>query len=101
MKGETKTIYTKFFTGSAGGKQRFILRTELDVWRFDLLQNGLLGIPLQGSTVIRAGQLRSFHGDPADRMIVATAIDNSATPITADEKILSWGRFHQKIGARV
>ncbi len=42
---------------------------------------------MQGSTAIRAGQLISFHGDPADRMIVATAIENSATLITADEKI--------------
>ncbi|MCJ7603101.1 MAG: type II toxin-antitoxin system VapC family toxin [Desulfobulbaceae bacterium] len=82
-------------------KQRLILLTELDVWRFDLLQTGLLEIPLRGTTAIRAGQLQFFHGDPADRMIVATAIDNSATLMTADEKILSWGRFHQKIDARL
>ena len=82
-------------------KQRLTFQIELDVWRAELLRTGLQEIPLQGSTAIRAGQLESFHGDPADRMIVATAIENSATLITADEKILSWDQLHQKIDARL
>ena len=82
-------------------KQRLTLQMDLNVWRFELLQTGLLEIPLQGSTAIRAGQLISFHGDPADRMIVSTAIENSATLITADEKILGWDRLLQKIDARL
>jgi PIN domain nuclease of toxin-antitoxin system len=82
-------------------KQRLVMNTELDVWRSDLLQTGLLEIPLRGTTAIRAGQLQNFHGDPADRMIVASAIENGATLMTADEKILSWNQFHQKIDARL
>ena len=82
-------------------KQRLTLQMDLNVWRFELLQTGLLEIPLQGSTAIRAGQLISFHGDPADRMIVSTAIENSATLITADEKILGWDGLLQKIDARL
>ena len=82
-------------------KQRLTFQIELDVWRAELLQTGLQEIPVQGSTAIRAGQLKSFHGDPADRMIVATAIENSATLITADEKILLWNQLHQKIDARL
>ena len=81
-------------------KQRLTMQTELDVWRSDLLQTGLLEIPLQGTTAIRAGQLQLFHGDPADRIIVATAIENGATLMTADTKILSWKALHQKINAR-
>jgi len=50
-------------------KSRLDIRIELYVWRLELLQSGLLEIPLQGSTAIRAGQLQEFHGDPADRMI--------------------------------
>ena len=80
-------------------KRRLDIRIELDVWRFELLQSGLLEIPLQGSTSLRAGQLQEFHGDPADRMIVATAIEHSATLVTADQKILAWGNLHQKIDA--
>ena len=80
-------------------KRRLDIRIELDVWRLELLQNGLLEIPLQGSTALRAGQLQNFHGDPADRMIVATALEHSATLVTADQKILDWGNLHQKIDA--
>jgi PIN domain nuclease of toxin-antitoxin system len=82
-------------------KQRLIMKTALDVWRSDLLQAGLLELPLLGATAVRAGQFRLFHGDPADRIIVATAIESSATLLTADEKILSWGLLQQKIDARL
>lgn len=80
-------------------KKRLDIQMELDVWRMELLQNGLQELPLQGSTAIRAGQLQAFHGDPADRMIVATALENSATLMTADKKILDWDKLQQKIDA--
>jgi len=82
-------------------KQRLTMQPGLADWRFELLQAGLLEIPLGGATAIRAAQLPLFHGDPADRMIVATAIENGATLMTADEKILSWNQLHQKIDARL
>jgi len=75
---------------------RLTMQTELDVWRSDLLKTGLLEIPLLGTSAIRAGQLQLFHGDPADPMIVATAIENGATLMTADTKILSWNALRQK-----
>ena len=77
-------------------KGKIDIQIELDVWRFELLQTGLQEIPLQGSTALRAGRLQAFHGDPADRMIVATAIENAATLVTADRKILAWDGLHQK-----
>lgn len=80
-------------------KGRLEFNIELDVWRQDLLQNGLQEISLTGAAAIRAGQLQDFHGDPADRMIVATAIENSAVLATADKKILNWDRLQQKIDA--
>ena len=36
--------------------------------------------------------LDNFHGDPADRLIVASTIVNSATLVTRDEKILEWAK---------
>jgi PIN domain nuclease of toxin-antitoxin system len=37
---------------------------------------------------VKATQLgREFHGDPADRLIVATAILEAATLVTKDERI--------------
>ena len=72
---------------------------ELDVWRLELLHNGLLDIPLESSTALKAGQLQDFHGDPADRMIVATALEHAAALVTADRKILDWNKRLQPIDA--
>ncbi len=82
-------------------QQRLTIQTELADWRFELLQAGLLEIPLRGTTAIQASQLPLFHGDPADRMIVATAIESEAILMTADERILSWTGLHHKIDARL
>lgn len=82
-------------------KRRLMMRTEIEVWRSDLLQSGLQELPLRSETAIRAAQLHSFHGDPADRMIVATALENGATLVTADTKILAWAPLQQKMDARM
>jgi PIN domain nuclease of toxin-antitoxin system len=34
--------------------------------------------------------LAGLHSDPADRIIVATALAHDATLITADERLLAW-----------
>ncbi len=71
-------------------KQRLSLLTPVSQWMQDLLQQGLHEIPVTGGIGIIAAQLPDFHGDPADRLITATAIFNSATLITADDNILNW-----------
>ena len=80
-------------------KGRISIGLELDVWRKELLQKGLHEVPMSGGTAIRAGQLKNMHGDPADRMIVATALEKSATLVTADRKILDWQGLPHKIDA--
>ncbi|MFZ5776517.1 MAG: type II toxin-antitoxin system VapC family toxin [Thermodesulfobacteriota bacterium] len=82
-------------------KQRLIIGADIEVWRSELLRAGLLEIPLLGTTAIRAGQLPTFHGDPADRMIVATAMENGASLMTGDERILSWAPFSHAVDARL
>lgn len=37
--------------------------------------------------------LDDFHGDPADRIIVATAINSNAVLLTRDKQIISWSKF--------
>lgn len=37
--------------------------------------------------------LDDFHGDPADRIIAATAINKEAILLTRDYKILSWAKL--------
>jgi PIN domain nuclease of toxin-antitoxin system len=46
-------------------------------------------IPVDGEIGIRATGLADFHGDPADRLIVATALGGHQL-VTADERILDW-----------
>ena len=71
-------------------KKRLVSDVDPDRWRRDLLRIGMNEIPLRGDTAILAARLRQLHGDPADRIIMATAIGYSATLITADKKILDW-----------
>jgi PIN domain nuclease of toxin-antitoxin system len=78
-------------------KERLRLRRSLDVWRRELLERGVIELPLGGATCIAAAQLEHFHADPADRFIVATAQELGATLLTADEKILGWpGRLDRR-----
>jgi PIN domain nuclease of toxin-antitoxin system len=46
-------------------------------------------LPATASTSIRAGSLdpQSFHGDPIDRLIYVTAVENDARLVTADDRL--------------
>ena len=46
--------------------------------------------PLQPEIAIASARLEDFHGDPADRLIVATAQCADAILVTVDTKILTW-----------
>ncbi len=43
--------------------------------------------PLSPAIAVRATQLGEFHGDPADRLIVATALVEGAAVVTRDQNI--------------
>jgi len=47
-------------------------------------------VPITPAIAVKATQLGSFHGDPADRLIVATAILDSATLVTKDPNIRTY-----------
>jgi PIN domain nuclease of toxin-antitoxin system len=47
-------------------------------------------MPLTPAVSVKATQLGGFHGDPADRLIVATAIIESATLVTRDKNIRNY-----------
>ncbi len=59
-------------------------------WRCELLRAGVREIALDGRIGILATQLENLHGDPADRFMVATSLQQQATLITADENLLTW-----------
>ena len=80
-------------------KRRVVL-PPIRGWYRDLLDSGLQEIPIDGLTGITSVEIAPFHGDPADRMITATAILADATLITADENILSWQGDLKRADAR-
>jgi len=78
------------------------LQMNLDIlqWRSELLASGLRELVVTGRIGIEAAALEQFHGDPADRLIVATAIQENALLATADEAILGWHGPFQCLDAR-
>ena len=71
-------------------KKRLKFVMDLDVWRGELLAAGFVEIPIDGRISIVAAQLTRFHGDPADRLLVATALNHNARLVSADKKILRY-----------
>lgn len=73
-------------------RNRLALGQDVDVWIARAL--GLQGIELAELLVPvslgAVGLPGSFHADPADRMIVATARHHQATLLTADRQILDY-----------
>ncbi len=74
---------------------RIGLAVDAGLWRRELLEQGMNEIPVDGKIGIRAVGLDGFHADPADRLIVATALEGHSL-VTADKRILGWrGRLNR------
>ena len=72
---------------------------EIVHWRREQLDQGLIEIPVDGEIGIRAASLPDFHADPADRIIVATALGGHRLA-TADTRILTWSGSLDRLDAR-
>lgn len=70
-------------------KSQLDFLSDVAAWRRDLLSQGLHEIPVDGGIAVRAGLLPDLHGDPADRLIVATALEGHQL-LTADRRLLQW-----------
>lgn len=68
-------------------------------WCERLLADGFIEIPVDSAIAARAGELPDMHGDPADRIIVATALDGHRL-ITGDGPILNWPHELDRFSAR-
>ena len=81
-------------------KGRIELAAEPAAWRRVLLEHGLVEIPVDGAIAARAGSLRDLHGDPADRLILATALEGHRL-VTADPRLLDWSGGAALLDARL
>jgi len=75
-------------------KKRLILTLELNDW---VAKSEMLPffkfIPVDNSVAIKSVNLpQPLHSDPADRIIIATAISLGAPMVTKDEKILNYSQ---------
>ncbi|MBW1834602.1 MAG: type II toxin-antitoxin system VapC family toxin [Deltaproteobacteria bacterium] len=73
-------------------KKRLLLSMEVDDW---IKKSEMLPfvnfIPVDNSIAVKSVNLSPpFHSDPADRIIIATAISLGASLITKDERILEY-----------
>lgn len=69
-------------------KKRLDPEEEPAILRRELLDTGVIEIPLSGNIAILAVELERMHSDPADRFIIAIA--HGATLMTADRTLLRW-----------
>jgi PIN domain nuclease of toxin-antitoxin system len=71
-------------------KRRLALLRGVRDFRAAAVRRGIAEIPVDSDIGIGAVALAGLHSDPADRIIVATALAHDATLITADERLLAW-----------
>lgn len=74
-------------------KKRLELDRDVLIWvRRALAGRRVHLLPVSPSIAVAAAQLpRGFQGDPADRLIVATALDAKAPLVTRDRRIQEAG----------
>lgn len=75
-------------------KGRLELTPDVDTWISENLKRPVELEPISPGICIASSRLPEFHGDPADRLIVATAMTLGLPLMTADKKILEWNKTH-------
>ncbi len=80
-------------------KGRIRYPEDVGRWRREQLDQGLIEIPVDGEIGLRAYGLAAFHGDPADRIIVSTALAGHQL-LTGDDRIIRWNGELNRLDAR-
>ncbi len=81
--------------GLLDSKKRISLSMDCDQWvREAVTIPGLRVVPISMSIAVHSTRLPGeFHGDPADRILVATAKIEGARLLTKDRKILGYASY--------
>ncbi|MFC7704365.1 type II toxin-antitoxin system VapC family toxin [Plastorhodobacter daqingensis] len=66
-------------------------RTDASVLRAGLLANGYREIAVEGRHVLSLATLPPIHGDPFDRILIAQAMAEGLTLLTADRRVADYG----------
>ncbi|MCY4631908.1 MAG: type II toxin-antitoxin system VapC family toxin [bacterium] len=70
-------------------KGRLEFPEEVALWRREQLEQGVIELAVDGEIGIRAASLPDVVADPADRLIVATALGGHVL-VTADRRLVDW-----------
>jgi PIN domain nuclease of toxin-antitoxin system len=76
-------------------KGRLVLKPDEETWFSANLSSPVSLAPLTAEICLASCRLPDFHGDPADRIIVASAITMGIPLITADQEIIRWNEQQQ------
>jgi PIN domain nuclease of toxin-antitoxin system len=85
--------------GIAARKGRLKLPATLLGWAQSVIEAGYVEAPITTRHAILAVELSWRHQDPADRILVSTAINEQLTLVTADRAILSWDGTLSRLNA--
>jgi len=79
--------------GMLAEKKRIELEMDSLNWvERSLALSGMVLVPISPRIAIQSTRLPGVvHGDPADRIMIATAIEENAVLVTHDQKILDYG----------
>lgn len=108
--GDSRTEKLRDFSGTAivsaispwevsmlAMKGRLSLLPDEETWFSENLESPVSLAPLTAEISLASCRLVDFPGDPADRIIVATAATLGIPLITADEKIIRWNDTQRMI----
>lgn len=65
-------------------------RTDAGVLRAGLLANGYEELAVEGRHVLSLATLPALHGDPFDRILIAQAMAEGMTLVTADRRVAEY-----------
>ncbi len=78
-------------------KGRLELLPDLDGWIQNNLRPPVELVPISPDICTTSVRLSDFHGDPADRLIVATALHLGVPLLTADQAIIDWNKKFSRL----
>lgn len=62
---------------------RIWIETQADIWRIE-------HVAIDRAIIYRSSELATVHGDPFDRLIIATAIEHGMRIVTPDPEIAKY-----------
>ena len=84
--------------GMLASKGRVQLDRPIERWTNDLLASGeVVDVSMSATVAAAAATLDEFHGDPADRFIVATAQALGVPIVSKDRNIRNWARTSARL----